>query len=313
MLAVGPLLAAAIVFRWGAVVPVAALALGGALAFPRALVRARRLALGSAALGVLVLLPSLIEATAQTGLPWGALLISAGDAAGAGAGGSGTGAVTGAARDVLLLLGGPVTGLVVLAGLALPLVPRYRRAGAVLVGTALLQIVLLASTPLLHRYVFTALLELVVAGSVVLATVVGAMRRWPAWPRRRSTAAVLVVTAMLTAGAVVLTVDSERLALDRLGPLVRGAEEAGARSDGDCLVLTGYQPQVAWYSGCAVNGLAALGTTAEDDTYALLRVNGKGQPDDIEAELAADGARVIAREDEATTLPATLYELPPAP
>lgn len=67
----------------------------------------------------------------------------------------------------------------------------------------------------------------------------------------------------LFAGAVVFgsvlglydTGSDKVTSLERFGPVREASQRLGARFGPDCVILTGYSPQVSWYSGCAARAL----------------------------------------------------------
>ena len=222
--------AAAFYVRYGSA-PVVALVMAGVLvAYPAR----RKAALGAGLALALAVVPFLVWSEARTGSVLGVLRTSEEAANRAYVGDGLWWYVTRWPWAVA----GPVMGAVAAIGVA----AGARRGGVarLCVVVALGQIVLLGLRA--HgeaRYVFFATSALTIAGAAWIA----------ARPRVRAvTLALSAVSAVVGGGLAIARVD--RVAHRRAGLVAASlAVRADARGE-RCLVYTGTQPQVAWYSGC---------------------------------------------------------------
>jgi hypothetical protein len=181
-------------------------------------------------------------------------------------------------------LAGDLGGVVMAAGLAAAfLAARRLRQGADRTGdrvrvffalAAVIQVIVLGLTA--HgeeRFVFLSVLMLVILGVDAIAGFAG---RW-------STAALAVVAAFAALAAVVnydVVVNGDVAAVTaQRTSLVAVAQRLSSRHP--CLVVTGFQPELGWYSGCATTsfGQAELsGLPTGQRVYVVLFRGAPGQP-----------------------------------
>lgn len=254
LLALPPVVLAAFYLRYGVVGNLCAIAIAALLAYgPRSwLARGRSLALAGGLI-LLGLLPHFVYAIHLTGSPLG-LVLSA----------------TSQANRVFIgdgflyylaifpyRLAGDLGGVVMFAGLAATFVAAHRlRAGAgrrtdaerrtVFLGvTAILVFVVLGvATDGEPRFVYLPVILLTILGVQAIATAAGALSR-----------TVLTATAGLAALTVLGTI--QVVANGAMpGPTEQNrstvpvARALAADDSGPCLLVTGYEPETGWYSGC---------------------------------------------------------------
>jgi hypothetical protein len=165
------------------------------------------------------------------------------------------------------------------------------------------------------RYLFLAVILLIVAGSISLEQVWGRLRgaRFPiGW-----IAAALVVLFM--AGSVA-TISGAAAARGVASAWLRsGGRLIDASSSSDCSVLASDVPLITWYSGCRTLSFGAATDANRDrlltgrDRWLILRTDGRFQP--LKAIVAAYIARTrpgraIALHDARGRVRARVYQLP---
>ena len=255
------------------------------------------------ALAVLLagLAPHLVWASRETGRPWG-VLTSAGAVAGQSYPGQGLVYYAAAAP---FRLAGDLEGLIVLAGVAalLPAVRRLRAGSATADDrrSLFLGLTALATTVVLGlaahgepRFVLLPVMLLTVLGVQAVAH----------WSGRRSGAALLVVGALAVVAAAG---DVAWLRGDGAPHAASSASlEAAARAvpaQRPCRVVTSYEPELGWYSGCATAAFSAVragGLPRGPVTVTLvLFERGRRQPGRVEWTRWVAGRHPIVR-----TLPA---------
>jgi 4-amino-4-deoxy-L-arabinose transferase-like glycosyltransferase len=296
LLWLAPIAAAAFYLRYGAAVPIAGLALAAFLAWPVRLAAAWPKVLATAALLAVLLVPHLAFSLAQTGSPLGILLT--GQAA-AGPSATGPSAPGDGLLEYLDAFPAPLAGLLPAAFMVLGLggwshrlvaavahrsMSRRTRALTLLVVAAVFQVVVLGLT--IHaepRYVYLAVVLLVIGGSLVLTDAARA--------RGRLGAAVLAVAGL--AAAVALAVNLAAVPLEMRDRAHDGGWEretarriAEEAPGGDCGVVVYTVPQTSWYSRCgAVNFGDGRSADADarldaDRRFLVIRTDGVAQPDE---------------------------------
>ncbi|MGW0229989.1 hypothetical protein ACWDWO_16870 [Actinopolymorpha singaporensis] len=254
--------------RYGALAGILALALAAVVAWgPRAWLARWRGLLGAAALLAVGLAPHLVAAERVTGSPVGMVRASVGAGHPEGLGGLLT-----YVRMFPVKLAGPWGGVVMAAGLVAGVLAAWRLARrrprpddtrtvfVVLAAVALVVSLGLAA----HgepRFVFLSVFLLTLAGVAVLAEWAGARARLLLGALAAGAVATMPVTGLLVARGL-HDVTSQRKSL------VAAAAELAVQSGGvvghstgfavptrRCVVVTGYQPEVGWYSGCATASL----------------------------------------------------------
>ncbi|MFD2077919.1 4-amino-4-deoxy-L-arabinose transferase [Actinopolymorpha cephalotaxi] len=292
--------------RYGAVAGVLALALAAAVAWgPRAWLARWRGLLGAAAVLAVGLAPHLVLADRLTGSPLGMVRASAGAGHSEGFGG-----LLFYLRMFPVKLAGPWGGVVMAAGLVAgalavwrlvrrrPRPEDRRTVFVVFAGVALVVLIGLAA----HgepRFVFMSVFLLTLAGVAGLAELARARARLLLGALAAGAVATLPVTGLLVARGPLRDVTSERESLVAAAAAV-AAESGGAAGDsagftgsaGRCVVVTGYQPEVGWYSGCATATLtqAAAGDLPPNTPVSyLVFAHGRDQ-------LPPAGVRRLARE-----------------
>ncbi|MGE5291091.1 MAG: hypothetical protein ACM3ML_28615 [Micromonosporaceae bacterium] len=124
-----------------------------------------------------------------------------------------------------------------------------------------------------ERFVFLSVLLLVILGVDAIARYAG---RWPA-----------IVLAVITAFAALAAIVDYRVVVNgdlavvtaERTSLVAVAQRISRHHP--CLVVTGFQPEMGWYSGCATTGFpqAEIGRLpAGEPVYVVLFQRGRGQP-----------------------------------
>ncbi|HET6379499.1 MAG TPA: hypothetical protein VFH63_00485 [candidate division Zixibacteria bacterium] len=286
-----PIVAAAFYVRYGAAVPVVGIGLAAALAWPMRLAAAWRQVAATLALLALLLVPHVAFSIAQTGTPLGIVLVGQSAAAPAAAGDG--------LLEYLDAFPAPLAGLLPAAFMVLGLagwVHRLAQAGrrravdpgaralTLLAVPALFQVVTLGLT--IHaepRYVYSAVVLLVIAGSLLVTDAARA--------RDRPGRGVLVTVGLAAAVSMAVNlVAVPQLARDRTRDWgwerevgLRIAELAPA---GDCVVVAHSVPQTTWYSRCHVvpfgtsREAAASALPAADARFLVIRADGAGQPAD---------------------------------
>jgi 4-amino-4-deoxy-L-arabinose transferase-like glycosyltransferase len=247
LLAIAPLAAAAFYLRYGVTSALAgAVGAAGAMWW-RALAEGWRVALASAALFVLLLLPHVLHSLGETGSALGILEVS-GDAAHRAYLGDGL------VHFPLALVaeGGPIVTALLIAGLvhgARRLRARREPAVAFVWLASVFQIV--ATGLLVHaefRYFFFGVVGLVLLGA-------RAACQWAAGRRGAGpVAAALVLIAFVVTHEVNVR-RYRRLAAVRQVEVEAGLVVAREAGEGSCSALTSEVPAVGWYSGCTARPL----------------------------------------------------------
>jgi 4-amino-4-deoxy-L-arabinose transferase-like glycosyltransferase len=283
-----PLAAAAFYTRYGAIVPLAAIALTIPVLWPAQVRASWRPVVATVALVGLLLAPHAVFATLQRGTPLGIVLTAQGAAAGDS---FGSGLVQYLAWLPAELIGF-VPGLAAVLGLvagASHLARAVRRRGwdtrsralGLLVIPALAQSLLLGLVALpQQRYVFLPMVLLVVAGALAAARV-GAERGRPGRLAVGLVAAAGVI-ALLWSGVNMPSRAAGRTAFmeweRRAGLIIR---ERGA---GSCSILASDYPTMSWYSGCPAYNFANVERPGRErlltgeNRFLVLRRDGKFQP-----------------------------------
>lgn len=300
---------AALYLRYGALAGLLALGLAAVAAWgPRAWLAQGWRLVGAAGIFVAGLLPHLVFAWQVTGSPFG-LLVDAGESANSVYLGDG---LVYYVTSFPYRLAGPHGALVMTAGLVATGMAAWRlvrsrsvdegsgRSGArpgdrrtfFLGFAAVLLAVLLGLTA--HgeaRFVFLSLILLGVLG-------VDALARWGG----RWAPAVLAGLVALSLAAIPLTYG--RLTVGVLAPTTgeRASLVAAAtslRTGSDCLLVTSYQPELGWYSGCRTAAFwkARAGTLpAGVPASYVLFAHGRTQPTEAEVRRLAAGRPVEVRD-----------------
>jgi hypothetical protein len=323
MLWLAPIAAVAFYLRYGSAVVIALIAVTALVLWRRRIAADWRTAAATAALLVALLVPHFVYSTIVTGTPWG--IVIQGDQ---GARSAYPGAAV-APYLALLPYGlmGPLGAVVAVIGLlagTMTLVQAFRirrldapvRAMALLLLPAVGSIIVLGIE--IHpepRYLFLAVILLIVAGSISLEQVWGRLRgaRFPiGW-----IAAALVVLFM--AGSVA-TISGAAAARGVASAWLRsGGRLIDASSSSDCSVLASDVPLITWYSGCRTLSFGAATDANRDrlltgrDRWLILRTDGRFQP--LKAIVAAYIARTrpgraIALHDARGRVRARVYQLP---
>ncbi len=269
--------------RFGAVSGVLALTLAAAVAWgPRAWLARWRGLLGAAAVLAVGLAPHLVVADRRTGSPLGMVRASA-DAGHS----EGLGGLLFYLRIFPARLAGPWGGVVMAAGLVAGALavwrlvrrrarPEDRRTVFVVLAAVALVVLIGLAAHGEPRFVFLSVFLLTLAG-------VAALTQWidtwaDKWAGKWAHARVRLLLVVLAAGAVAtmpvtclsivrgplhsltgqresLVAAAAALAAESDGTVGDGAESPGpagaAGTTVRCVVVTGYQPEVGWYSGCA--------------------------------------------------------------
>jgi hypothetical protein len=333
--AAGACLAGAFYMRYGSVVPIGLVVVTALVVWRRQLRRHATAVVGGAAITGALLLPHLVVATVELGAPWRLVARSAGAvrAHGAGAGGLWTYVAMVPQRGPGLLL---TAGLVIAAaGTAIAgLARRPRRADArrlrlllLLVVPSVLHFVIIGWTAHAElRFLYPTVVFGVTAGGAAVGYTVSRAAAWRAelgwW-----VAVYAVLTPWLVAGGVeaLRGYRDEVATRERFGQIhapvkATGLEIARSEDPPDCLVLTSYNPQIQWYSGCPAVQLPpepeeVLRHAADSDVLLVLFTGGKHQPEGpaLDAYLAAlepDHAPVIDHGTGSPLEPVTIYRVP---
>jgi len=254
LLWLAPIAAAAFYVRYGASVPLLALAVTAAILWHRKLRVAWRLALATAGLFLLLLTPHLIQATLTTGSPWGIARMAQSLASPAYLGE--------ALRYYLQLLptrvAGVVGGILIIVALAawpillarFGLRDRDTRGHTFLVLPAVVHLVVLGAVALpVTRYILLPIVLLVIAG-----TVVGLRLSMRLIAPSRLALAVAVVIATVVTGLGTAAAEVRRQAAAAAGQydLIDAARIIRGDAGGESCAILGYPPpQLTWYSGCS--------------------------------------------------------------
>jgi hypothetical protein len=232
--------------------------------------------------------------------------------------------LTGALRDLAGLapgIVGPLVGLLVLAAIALGAVrlARGRPAPAVVYGLTLTVVtIFLLSVGLLHfeaRYAAPFLPFLAIACGLPLTE---------AWRFLGDRRGLVLLVAVLVIGAPFAHRDAanwhDRLRVNT-NSLREASREIGRATDGECLVLSTYYPQIEWYSGCRSENirswepddlLAQIGDRTDLPVRLLAVERGKRQPDDEEIEALGDVVGEDRRDVELGSRHARIWTLRPS-
>lgn len=114
----------------------------------------------------------------------------------------------------------------------------------------------------------------------------------PSWPTAVAVTGVLVVAGGLVAAPFSGSAMNQ---LAKRAPMRQAAMQLGERTNGDCWIITSYEPEVQWYSGCKTASFqspppASLRADMESvrsgqPVYALFGTRGKRQPEGSELEV----------------------------
>ncbi len=267
LLAAAPLAAAVFYLRYGLATSLLGVALAACAVWWRRLAAARGLALATAGLFLLLLVPHIIDSARQTGSALGILEVSGETAHRAFLG-------EGLLQFplVLLLEGGPVLAALVIGG-AVHGARRLRRPPTDARGRATRFVWLasvfhiLATGLLVHaefRYFFFGVAGLALIGAAAAFQAV-------AHPRRLS---VIAGLAILSTAALTHEFNINRYTrLERTRQVEVAAGELVRRAagTGSCVALTSEVPVIGWYSGCAARPLTAhADRLAEDRRFLVL-------------------------------------------
>jgi 4-amino-4-deoxy-L-arabinose transferase-like glycosyltransferase len=302
----GPLVAAAFYMRYQSVLAVMGIAIAAAIVWPRVVWQLRSGLARATGLAAVIIVPHLIWATVATGSPLGVILATQG-AAGREFLGEGLVDYAGMFRDALAGPVGAVFLVVALAWILWSVVVR-RSDDDVHLAWFMTIVVAVSVIPLglvAHgepRFVFFPVWLLICLGSYALVRLVSHLRA-------PYVSIVVGVTAILW-----LPLASETLARadrhaesrgENFAVVVAAANWIQSQTSGECGVLTTYEPQMNWYSGCATAfmhheveaSLDELDTDADlsdPDLYAVLFEGGKRQPTGEAAQAYLDlGPHVI--------------------
>ncbi|MGW1977211.1 glycosyltransferase [Streptomyces sp. NPDC001889] len=252
LFALPPLVLAAFHLRYGVVGNLAAIAFAALLAYgPRAwLAHGRRLALAGGAI-LLGILPHFLYATRLTGSPLGLLTRATSQAERAFIG-------DGLLYYLAILpyrLAGDLGGVVMFAGLAATAaairrlrgrraVPDDRRTVFLGATSVLVPVVLGIATDGEPRFVYLPVILLTVLGVRAIRTAAGDLSR--------AVAAAVAALAVLTVLGTVQVVAHGAMPgpTEQARSTVPVARALAARDGEPCLLVTGYEPESGWYSGC---------------------------------------------------------------
>jgi 4-amino-4-deoxy-L-arabinose transferase-like glycosyltransferase len=291
LVAVAPLAAAAFEIRYGSIVAITALALGGLAVWLPQLVRAWRKLAVTGGLFALLLAPHVVGALRETGSPVGKLLGGA-DLAGGGE----YNAVEGLVRYAELFpfrLAGPLAAgamaVAVVGAIGALIRARTRdrdgragRARVFLLVTAGAQVVLFGTLSGPNaRYVLFAIGLLCVLAGFELTRATTRL----ATSRLAPLAPVAMLSALLLVGlygaiSFGFVYGNRRNSFGTYAEVVSAADRAQAISDGSCSVMTSYKPQMTWYSQCATYSFGDLDRLTGESQFVFLIGGGKRQPED---------------------------------
>jgi 4-amino-4-deoxy-L-arabinose transferase-like glycosyltransferase len=286
-----PLAAASFYMRYGAIIPLAGLAIASIAVGGRKLWVARRPVLAMSALFLGLLGPHLVQATAATGVPWG--IIGRAQGAASGAGPLPLWQYLGWFPSALL---GPLGATVAVIGVGWILAttgfqltrgdPDGRARLAIFVGATVLVNVAVFGT-VIHaeiRYVFFPMILLVITG----AACVSRNLRWIKLPRlgRGALATLATFVALGLVGSAVIATSQESFKRTAAFGWKREAGFLiGERSnERGCSVVAADVPILSWYSGCRAVGFAVgtgtsqLPTLTSVHRYVVYRADGQLQP-----------------------------------
>ena len=143
-----------------------------------------------------------------------------------------------------------------------------------------------------ERFVFLSFLLLTIVGVDAIAEFAG---RWSAVLLTAVAALAIVIAVanyrVVTAGALATTA-AERTSMASVG-------QALSARPGPCLIVTSYQPEMGWYSGCATSGFAGrtwLRPPPGETVHVVLFQHGTGQPGVAAVLDRIGGRRTVTRE-----------------
>ncbi len=260
LLAAGPIAAAAFYLRFGVVPAIAGIALASVLLWRGRMRASARLIGATVAIGVVLLVPHLIQAVTATGSAVGIIASAADNVKHAVAWES---AVTYLRWFPLRLAGAaslliPAT-LVSLVILARPSGRRSiaaldaRRLAWVLIPAVVAFAAVLVASPE-PRYVLFPLLLLIIAGAGVTVAGIGGWLRHATGRQRQVAVGAIALLVVVQIGAVGYLARREIIRAGRAATNDAWIAEAGraiaADADGPCAVLTTIPPILGWSSGC---------------------------------------------------------------
>lgn len=332
--AAGAALAGAFYLRYGSVLPIGLVALTAAVLWWQRWLHHWKIAVLTAGLALALTIPHFVNAQVAFGTPWGRVLHTAEAVA--------TYAVT---RDrpvgfstYMGQFPQAIPGYVATASLAVTSlfvvvclvrflsrrrVNKFHRLGLLLGVPGLIHIVVMtATTHAEDRFLLPGILLTTAAAGVAanLATArLGAKAPW------LSHAGIAALALLLLTLCGPHTARTELASRERFGetnkPVKLLAIEVGKMASDECTVVTGYQPQVAWYSGCKTSGFgsdpaALMENLREEGVFLVFFDTGKRQPDEADRDsyLALTDGQPVATVDGVTDSrlePAEAYRLEP--
>ena len=261
LLAAGPIAAAAFYFRYGAASAIAGIAFTTVLLWAGRMRDHERLVGATAIIGLLLLVPHVLDSIARTGSPLG-IVTSSVDVTNST---SPLSSLVQYVRWLPLRLAGPGVLLIIAAAVfvATLLIPSRRVAlGAddarayawLLVPAGVASVILVLVSHAERRYVLFPVLLVMIAGSGVVVAVVGSWLRRARTIRQHLVAvglALLVVGQIATVGYLARgqLITAEREAEGRRWAVDTGRAIA-ADAGGSCMVVTAFPPVIGWSSRC---------------------------------------------------------------
>jgi 4-amino-4-deoxy-L-arabinose transferase-like glycosyltransferase len=306
LVVIAPLAAAAFEIRYGSVVAVTALALGGLVVWlPRPLRAWPKVAV-TGGLFALLLTPHVVGAIREFGSPIRRLM------PGGNLSGGEYNAVEGLIRYGELFpfrLAGPLAAAAMLFGLVAAiggLVIAWRRGHtdtntrvrAFLTVTAVAQIVIFGamSGPVPRYILFAVALLCVLAGFELTRAItrLASSRLTPVVPASMLAAVLLVAFYGVISFGVAYS--NRQDSVSAYAEVASAANRAETLSEGSCNVMTSYSPQVTWYSGCATTSFGHLDELSGDSQFVFLIAEGKRQPEGTQLRRCMEALRpAIAR------------------
>ena len=240
--------AIAVYIRYQSILSLGLIALVGGALFWHRVRPAPRAVAAAAAAGVAILLPLLGWSVVETGTPWG-LFVATGEAGRRAFLGEG---IVDYVADAPYLLAGPLGAVAILIGLVWAVMAvigggRPRHVAVFLVVPAVAQMLILGTIS--HgepRFVFFPVALMSVAAAVGVSS----------W-RERLPGAVWTAGSVAFVAALVIGLGEAGARMDRNAEargetfsMVEEAARVAATHSPRCAIMTGYQPQVTWFTGC---------------------------------------------------------------
>jgi hypothetical protein len=330
LLLLAPLVAAALMLRYGSALPVALITCTVAGLWPRQLWRGRVQVVLTGGLFLLLWMPEGIRATAEFGAPWGRIMHTS-QAARSDDVGSG---LAGYAAMFPHDLAGPIVAVMLtiavfgaIVALGRSIVRRdasLARPWLLLLLPATAHLVFMGiNSPAEPRFVFLSLAYGCVAGAGTLAGVLRVAQSGLGEGTATAMAAVIGAAVLCAGASTAAHLADQRRDAGVESPVREGSKivaAASAGSGGDCAVLTGFVPQIEWYSGCAafrITGRPAEEQLAElpgRHRFLFFYREAKGQPprDERSPFTRAPGMELVT-DWEGRYGDAELYRLPESP